>query len=114
MNYKYHLEDGPFMQIASSNKTVEFRLYDEKRQLLKVEDTIEFENLSDQQVLKVKIIALHKKDSFAELINYLKEKQVEFLQTVSTEDMVEQLRCFYSEEKEKEYGVLGIEFVLER
>ena len=112
MNYKYHLENGPFSKIASGNKTVEFRLYDEKRQLLKVGDTIEFENLADQQILKVKIVELHKKDSFAELIDYLKERQVEFLQDVSTEDMVEQLRRFYSEEKEKEYGVLGIEFVL--
>jgi len=55
MKYKYHLENGPFSKIASGNKTVEFRLYDEKRQLLKVGDTIEFENLADQQILKVKI-----------------------------------------------------------
>ena len=113
MNYIYHLENEPYNQISSGNKTVEFRLNDEKRQLLQVGDTIEFENLINHQMLKVKIIELYKKDSFAELINALKEKQIEFLKDVSIDDMVEQLRHFYSEEKEQQYGVLGIEFIIE-
>ena len=36
------LNESPFERIKNGTKTIEFRLYDEKRQQIKVEDKIEF------------------------------------------------------------------------
>ncbi len=40
MIHYMNLADDPFEQIASGNKTIELRLYDEKRQKIKVNDFI--------------------------------------------------------------------------
>ena len=42
MLYKMKLNESPFERIKNGTKTIEFRLYDEKRQQVKVGDQIEF------------------------------------------------------------------------
>jgi ASC-1-like (ASCH) protein len=42
MKHEMRLHDGPFKLIKAGSKTIELRLYDEKRQEIKVGDEIEF------------------------------------------------------------------------
>lgn len=44
MMHKMNLDINPFNHIKCGTKTIELRLYDEKRQLLKEKDMIEFTN----------------------------------------------------------------------
>ena len=55
MKHEMKLNNGPFEQIKNGTKTIELRLNDEKRQLLKPNDLIEFTNRSNGEKLLVKI-----------------------------------------------------------
>lgn len=45
MNHKMSLRNKPFNSIKSGTKTIELRLYDEKRKLISVGDIITFTNI---------------------------------------------------------------------
>ena len=49
MLHKMKLKESPFERIKNETKTVEFRLYDEKRRKIKIGDKIEFSKLPDLQ-----------------------------------------------------------------
>ena len=49
MLHKMKLNESPFEMIKNGTKTIEFRLYDEKRQGVKIVDKIEFSKLPDLQ-----------------------------------------------------------------
>ena len=49
MLHKMKLNESPFERIKNGTKTIEFRLYDEKRQQVKVGDQIEFSKLPNLQ-----------------------------------------------------------------
>ena len=62
------LQEDPFERIKNGTKTVEFRLYDEKRQTIQIGDEIEFSKLPElQEKLLVKVIDLYKEKSFEKL-----------------------------------------------
>ena len=44
MKHEMKLNNGPYVNIKNGTKTIELRLNDEKRQLLKIKDLIEFTN----------------------------------------------------------------------
>lgn len=103
MIYKMKLNKSPFERIKNGTKTIEFRLYDEKRQQIKVGDKIEFSKLPDlQEKLLVDIIDLYREDTFEYLFRKLYLDEEEIIR--KTKSMYQ----YYSPEKEKEYGVLGI------
>ena len=97
------LNENPFERIKNGTKTVEFRLYDEKRQQIKIGDKIEFSKLPDlQKKLLVDVIELYREDTFKKL--FLKLYNDESKATEKANGMYE----IYSPDKEKQYGVLGI------
>ena len=103
MLHKMKLNESPFKRIKYGTKTIEFRLYDEKRQQIKVGDQIEFSKLPDlQEKLLVDVVDLYKADTFENLFRklYTDEEQI----TRKTKAMYE----IYSQEKEQQYGILGI------
>ena len=103
MIHKIKLNESPFERIKNGTKTIEFRLYDEKRQQIKVGDKIEFSKLPDlQEKLLVDIIDLYREDTFEYLFRKLYLDEEEIIR--KTKSMYQ----YYSPEKEKEYGVLGI------
>lgn len=107
MLHKMKLNESPFERMKNGTKTVEFRLYDEKRKQVQVGDQIEFSKLPDtQEKLLVDVIGLYKDDTFENLFRklYTDEKEIER----KTKSMYN----FYSPEKEKQYGVLGIKISL--
>lgn len=105
-----HLNNEPFQSIKSGNKTIEMRLYDEKRKILKKDDIIKFINRADDEVLYARILELHIFKNFEELyynfdkvcLGYREEE------IASPDDM----NKYYSIEEQEKYGVVGIEIKL--
>lgn len=101
------LQERHFNNIKNGTKKVEFRLYDDKYKKLKVGDQIEFSKLPVlTETIKVEITNLHKASTFKELFEKL------YTDTIEIENKVKRMYEIYSLEKEKAYGVLGIEIKL--
>ena len=103
MLHKMKLNESPFERIKNGTKTIEFRLYDEKRQQIKIGDQIEFSKLTDlQEKLLVDVIDLFREDTFEKLFKKLYTNEEEINRKTKS------MEQYYPYEKEKEYGVLGI------
>lgn len=104
MIHKMKLNESPFDKIKNGTKTVEFRLYDDKRKQIKVGDKIEFSKLPDlQEKLTVEVLELYQDKTFENLFRQLYKEDEEEIKR-KTQSMYE----IYSREKEKQYGVIGI------
>ena len=67
-----NLNPSPFEMIREGNKTIELRLYDEKRKMISVGDTITFTNTDNpNDVISVTVTDLFVFDSFDELYKSL-------------------------------------------
>ena len=101
------LNNGPFSNIKNGTKTIELRLNDEKRQLLKIKDLIEFTNRETLEQMLVEIINLYHYPSFEELYKHFDKVAMGYKEDeeANPKDMEE----YYSKEEQEKYGVLGIE-----
>ena len=107
MIHKMKLNEDPFERIKNGTKTIEFRLYDEKRRKVKIGDKIEFSKLPDlQEKILVDVLDLYTEPSFEELFEKLYEDKELAKQKANA--MYE----IYSPENEKKYGVVGIKIKL--
>ena len=110
--HKMELEPRSFKKIKAGTKTVELRLYDEKRRKINPGDTIEFMNSIGADRLYVSIIALHKFPSFEELYQKFDKSALGY-DGGETADPADMLK-FYPKERQNKYGVVGIEIKLEK
>ena len=93
--------------LKNRQKTVELRLYDDKRRLIKIGDEILFSNLSDANDTFIgTVVALHRAENFKALCNIINPKQAGMS---STEELVHVMKEFYPIEKQNKWGVVGIE-----
>lgn len=102
------LNTEPFKLIKQGKKTIELRLYDDKRQKIHIGDIIIFENISDiSQKLKVSVKGLYVFNDFKELYNNLDKVSIGYdeREIANYYDMEK----YYSTEDIKRYGVIGIE-----
>lgn len=103
------LHPSPFEKIKSGEKTIELRLFDEKRRQIKVGDQIVFTNTATGETLRKTVAKLHRFDSFEALYKSLPLLQcgytAEDIDTAHPSDMEQ----YYSEEEQEKYGVVGIE-----
>lgn len=106
MKYKMKLKNTPFNSIKDGTKTIELRLNDEKRQALKINDTIEFTNIVTSEILLVKIENIYKYDNFEELYKHFDKVKLGYKENeiANPRDMLK----YYSKEEQDRYGVLGI------
>lgn len=109
MIHEMKLRPNPFAAIREGRKTYELRLYDEKRQALRVGDTLRFTETESGETLSAKIVGLHRFPTFAALYDALPLEKCgyrkEELAAASPEDM----RAYYTKEEEEKYGVVAIE-----
>lgn len=110
MIHKMNLNDGPFDRIKEGTKTVELRLYDEKRQKLKVGDQIEFTSRSTQETIVVEIVGLSKYQSFKELYNDFNKISLGYSEDEYCDP--KDMEQYYSIDEQKRYGVVGIQIKL--
>lgn len=106
MKHEMKLNNGPFEKIKNGTKTVELRLNDEKRQLLKVSDLIEFTNRTNDEKMLVEIDGLYHYPSFEELYKNFDKMTMGYNEDdiANPRDMEE----YYSPEEQSNYGVLAI------
>jgi len=107
------LKPSPFEKIKSGEKTIELRLFDEKRKKIKEGDVIVFTNTLNGEKLSATVTKLHNFDSFADLYQALPLLKcgytAEDVDTAHPSDMEQ----YYSSEEQKNYGVVGIEISLQ-
>jgi ASC-1-like (ASCH) protein len=104
--HELRLATQPFNEIQSGRKTIECRLYDEKRRAIELGDEIIFINREDStQTLRVKVVDLLRHASFSDLYD---SAAPEKFGGESKEGLMKLIRQFYSKNEEIKYGVLGI------
>lgn len=113
MKHIMKLMPSPFEMIKAGTKTIELRLFDEKRRNIHVGDIVEFVHIENSnKTLQAKVVDLFVFDSFKILYNNLPllecgytEKDID---TASPSDM----DVYYSKEQQEKYGVVGIKIAL--
>ena len=85
MLHKMKLKESPFERMKNGTKTIEFRLYDEKRREIKIGDKIEFSKLPDlEEKLTVEVLDLYKEDTFEDLFRKLYNDEAEIKSKTET------------------------------
>lgn len=99
----------PFGMIASGRKTVEVRLFDEKRGRLSVGDTIEFTCTDSGERITVRITDLMRFSSFSELYSsgLLDDCGCGGM---TVEEAVSYILRYYTASDEAKYGALAVRF----
>ena len=109
MIYEMKLRAEPFEKIGIGRKTVELRLFDEKRRRLDIGDKIIFEKLEDSEKrIAVVVKSLHRYAAFEDLFIDIPLEKCGNASTDTLKEAVARMSRYYSEEKIQKYGVLGI------
>lgn len=104
------LASAPFDAIVSGQKTIESRLYDEKRQAIQLGDTIIFIYREDPHLtITARVVGLLRYTTFHDL--FMHNDPAKF-GGPSVEWLERQINEFYSINDQQKYGVVGIEFEL--
>lgn len=110
MTHDMLLTAGPMERMVSGEKTIELRLNDEKRQVIQVGDSIRFYQTDDMsKTLLTKVLASHYFPNFAELYQHLPLKKCGYTDQNIVTAKPEDMDVYYSPERQKLYGVVGIE-----
>ena len=107
MVHYMNLKKQPFEMIKSGHKTIELRLFDEKRSLIETNDEIVF-NFNDE-TLTVKVLALHRFENFDTLYKTLDLLKCGYLPEELKTAKADDMNIYYPPEKQQKYGVVGIE-----
>lgn len=109
--HEMKLKTVPFSLMKNGEKTIECRLYDEKRRKIQLGDSIVFSLMDDEnQKITVKVVGLLRYATFAKMFS--KNDPTKFGENTA-EELTESLLTYYSLERQKKDSVLGIEFELE-
>ena len=112
MKHEMKLQQKYYDFIKRGTKRIEIRLFDEKRQKIKIGDTIKFLKEDNQdESFEVKVIGLLRYNSFEDMfkdfdISVLSDK------SMTKDELISALKKFYTKEKQEQYGVLGIRIEL--
>ena len=107
--HKMRLNSAPFEMIKSGEKTIELRLYDEKRQRIKVGDRIVFTNNTTGETLNITVMKLHRFRTFNELYKSLPLSKCGYTTENVDKANPADMEQYYSVEEQSKYGVVGIE-----
>lgn len=108
MEHILKLQPKYFDYIKNGTKRIELRLYDEKRQKIDIGDTIIFQKEPELETnMKVKVIGLLRYNTFEELFQ---DFDIEIMadKSMTKQELLNVLEEFYTPEKQKQYGVVGI------
>ena len=109
MTHHMNLWDDSFRAIKEGWKTVEMRLYDEKRSLINADDIIEFVNTSTKEKMSCKVTKIYKYSDFAELYKNHSKLSIGYKENENADP--DDMLLYYTREDIKKYGVVGLEVV---
>ena len=108
--FRMNLQPTPFSLIKSGRKTVEMRLYDDRRKNIMVGDIIIFTNLGNGEEIMVEVKQLRRFSFFERLYAYYPKERLGYKENeVANPDDMQQ---YYSKELIDKYGTLAIEIEL--
>ena len=110
--FNMQLAPKPYELIASGKKTIELRLLDEKRSQIKENDIVVFTHSFSGESVTVKVLKLHKFDTFKELYESLPLLECGYTDEDIDKANYNDMNMYYSYEQQQRYGVVGIEFRL--
>lgn len=107
--HEMNLNPEPFSMIKSGMKTIELRLFDERRQGIKNGDTIIFTNTETKEKLCATVEKLHIFDSFEQLYKVLPLLKCGYTPQDVDNAHYSDILKYYPEERQKQYRAVGIE-----
>ena len=108
MEHILKLQPKYFDYINNGTKRIELRLYDEKRKKISIGDTITFQKEPElETTMNVKVIGLLRYNTFKDLFE---DFNIEIMadKSMTKQELLGVLEGFYTPEKQKKYGVIGI------
>ncbi len=105
--HQMKLKPVPFSAMKSGLKTIEMRLYDEKRQSISVGDRIIFTQTETDETLEVAVVALRRYASFEELYSHEAHTTLGYAQGAPAHPA--DMSQYYDTAEIDRYGVLAIE-----
>lgn len=109
MIHKLNLHKTPFNLIKSWVKTIESRLFDEKRQKIKIWDEITFVSREDWDIINTEVLKFYKSGNFLELSKII---DLEKTWDKSGKEFLNSLEIYYNKDQQEKYWVIAIEFKL--
>jgi ASC-1-like (ASCH) protein len=104
--HEMKLNPASFSAVRSGKKIIESRLYDEKRQQIKIGDQIVFRKMDDpDETIIVSVVGLLRYAAFSDLFH---DFPASYFGGESKNALETHIRQFYSKEDEETFGVLGI------
>ena len=105
-----HLHPDVFDVVKMGSKNIEARIYDEKRRKLSVGDTLIFLKRPDEkESIRAKVVSLDVYSDFKELVKHYDVSRL-YMSSYTKEMYLQELARFYTEEEQKEFGVVAIGF----
>ena len=105
--HEMRLHNSPFQLIKSGTKNIEMRLNDEKRQLIKIGDSIKFINRVTEEEMITLVKGLYYYESFDELYKHFDKISIGYREDEEADP--NDMSQYYSNEDILKYGVVGIE-----
>ena len=113
MKHTMRLNPRPFEMIKNGDKTIELRLYDEKRRSIRIGDEIEFIHVdNDNKKIKCIVENTYIFDSFKELYKTLPLNKCGYTETELDDAAYTDMEAYYTIEQQRKYGVVGIKIKL--
>ena len=112
MKHEMKLQPKYYNFILNGTKRIEIRLNDEKRQQIKIGDTIRFLKEPElNEFFEAKVIGLLRYKTFEDMF---KDFDISILSdsSMTKSELIDVLEQFYSRKKQDKYGVLGIRIEL--
>lgn len=112
MEQEMKLQPEYYNFILNGTKRIEIRLFDEKRQQIKIGDTIKFLKEPElNEFFEAKVVGLLRYNSFEDMFN---DFDISILsdKSMTKNELIAVLEQFYTKEKQEQYGVLGIRIEL--
>lgn len=106
MQHYMTLHNDPFEKIRTGTKTVEMRLFDNKRRAINVHDTITFTNVLNGEQLTVQVTDIRTFATFDELYNAFDKVAIGY----NTQDVAnpDDMLAYYTAEQIAKFGVVAI------
>ena len=98
MHHHLHLHPEPFEKIASGQKVIECRLYDDKRKLIQLGDIMTFISRADESTIDTTVIGLLRYPTFNDMFKDLHER---FFGHAPLDQLTASMATFYSHEEEQ-------------
>lgn len=109
MEFSMKINPNPYQMIKEGRKTIELRLYDEKRRTISDGDIIRFQNIENpKEELRAQVVELYRFDSFKDLYDNLPLLECGYTEDNVKDASPEDMNKYYTCEEQAKYGVVGI------